>query len=137
MWAKEYLMQVAEADEKLRRRLRQREELAMIVYGISAVRYDKDKVQGGSIPGDDRRLDRLLDMDNELFVEAEDLAELKQRITKEIEQLDNSLYSAILYKRYVERKSLGKIARELSYNYAYIRRKHGAALQYFEKNAKR
>lgn len=133
MKAKEYLMQVREADEKLKRRLRQRDELAMMVYGISAVRYDKDRVQGGTIPGGDNKLDKLLDLDKELCDEVEELAELKKRITDEIEKIGNPLYADILYKRYVERKSLDRIAKELNYNYAYIRRKHRAALQFFEK----
>lgn len=133
MRAKEYLMQVREADEKLNRRLRQRDELAMMVYGISAVRYDKDRVKGGNIPGDDNRLDKLMDLDNELIAEAKELAELKKRITEEIERVDNPLYAEILFRRYVQKKSLDRIAKELNYSYAYVRHQHGAALKFFEK----
>lgn len=133
MRAKEYLMQVREADEKLNRRLRQRDELAMMVYGISAVRYDKDRVKGGNIPGDDNRLDKLMDLDNELIAEAKELAELKKRITEKIERVDNPLYAEILFRRYVQKKSLDRIAKELNYSYAYVRHQHGAALKFFEK----
>lgn len=133
MRAKEYLMQVREADEKLNRRLRQRDELTMMVYGISAVRYDKDRVKGGNIPGDDNRLDKLMDLDNELIAEAKELAELKKRITEEIERVDNPLYAEILFRRYVQKKSLDRIAKELNYSYAYVRHQHGAALKFFEK----
>lgn len=133
MKAKEYLMQIREADEKLRRRLRQREELAELVYGISAVQYNKDRVQGGRIPGADGKLDRLMDLDKELLAEAEDLAELKKRITGEIEEVGNPLYVEILYKRYIEKKSLWEISRELNYSYSYIKHMHGAALMAFKK----
>lgn len=133
MKAKEYLLQVREADEKLKRRLRQRDELAMMVYGISAVRYDKDRVKGGNIPGDDNRLDKLMDLDNELIAEAKELAELKKRITEEIERVDNPLYAEILFRRYVQKKSLDRIAKELNYSYTYVRHQHGAALKFFEK----
>lgn len=135
MTPKEYLMQIQQMEEKLRRRLQQRDELAKIVYGISAVQYNKNKVTGGNIPGDKNKIDQLIDMDAELQQMAIELAQLKKNIIAEIEQLNNTMLEEILYRRYVERQSLREISNHMRYDYGYIRHKHGEALQKFGKES--
>lgn len=53
----------------------------------------------------------------------------KDNIINEIHKLKNEIYVKVLYRHYVEYKSLELIAEELNYNYCYIRRMHRAALR--------
>lgn len=57
----------------------------------------------------------------------------KNRITSEIHNLTNKNYVKLLFKRYVEGKSLGKVAKEMGFDYDYIRSMHIKALKEFEK----
>lgn len=52
----------------------------------------------------------------------------KNVIIEDINKLDNSSLIDVLIKRYVECKSLEKIAVELNYNYDYVRQLHNKAL---------
>ena len=51
----------------------------------------------------------------------------------EIQSLDSPVYIDILYKRYVEYKTLEEIAVEMSYSYRQVLRLHGLALQDFKR----
>ncbi len=57
----------------------------------------------------------------------------KNCIIDQIRALDNPIYIKILYKRYEKEKKLIDIANELGYEYDYMRRLHGKALQAFQK----
>lgn len=59
--------------------------------------------------------------------------EKKHQIINEIQQIDNSVYMEILYKKYVLFMDLWEISQDMNYNYGYVRRMHGYALQVFEK----
>ena len=65
----------------------------------------------------------------ELFSHYED----KRSIVNQINSLDNFKYSEILYRRYVEFKSLGDIAVEMNYTYQYVVELHGKAIKEFSK----
>ena len=56
----------------------------------------------------------------------------KDKMIREVHEIDNSEYVALLYKRYMEFKRLEVIALEMDYSYDYARELHGKALQNFE-----
>ena len=57
--------------------------------------------------------------------------ERQELIINQIKGLENTNYSTLLYKRYVQFKSLVRISEEMNYTYDYIREIHGKALDNF------
>jgi hypothetical protein len=47
--------------------------------------------------------------------------------------MKNERHMVVLYKRYVEFKGFGAIAREINFSYEYVRHLHRDALRAFEK----
>lgn len=134
MTAKQYLSQVRRLRHHVKREQDHVMELRQMAESVGAIRYDKDIIQ--SSPTNDQLPNYLIQL-----TEAEERAEKRIQEYLEImliirEQIDKILpgiYSDVLYMRYIEGKNLNRIADELSYNYDYIRRVHGRALQAFEK----
>ena len=78
-------------------------------------------------------ISRIVDLENEIREDTHRLIFMKDKIINEIHKLNNPVYIEILYKRYVEYKSLEEISVELSYSYIHVKRLHGYALQAFRK----
>lgn len=57
----------------------------------------------------------------------------RHKVITEIQSIGDVTASAILYKRYAERKPLEVVAYEMHYTYAWIRTLHGRALHLFER----
>lgn len=136
MKAKEYLRQIELLDCKISQRIRESEKLHSVITG-GAIAYDKDKVQSSPRNTVEDRLCRYNDMQNEIEQMIDEMVELRHTIIGEIHDLeagDNTRrYVDILYKRYVDRISLYEIANELHYDYRWVCKLHGRALQCFER----
>lgn len=65
--------------------------------------------------------------------EIEKLTMSKNQVIHEIRQLHNADYNQILYKIYVENKTLKESAREMKRSYNYVLNVHKKALAAFEK----
>lgn len=133
MTAKEYLSQIRVLFEKIKHREEQIAELQESVSKAGAIDYSKEKVQSSI----NRNMDDIVSnyLDKCKMLEKDKLAyiELKDRLIREIESLNNPIFFTLLYKRYVEFKSLEQISVEMCYNYSYIKHAHGWALSYFAK----
>ena len=57
----------------------------------------------------------------------------KWEIIERLNSLNEVNYIEVLSKKYLEYKTLDKIAREMKYSYDYVRRIHGEALKAFER----
>ena len=105
------------------------------LYGIGSIDYSKDKVASSS--GGEAAFTHLLERGDKLSEEiAEEIGQLwtlRNEMIEKIEQLPDDRYRNILFKRYVEYKSIEQIAVEMNYNYPYIVELHGYALRAFEK----
>ena len=75
----------------------------------------------------------IVDLEEEINEDLGALLMLRNKIINEIHSMDNPVYIDILYKRYVQYKSLEEIAVEMSYSYRQIKRLHGISLQGFRK----
>jgi hypothetical protein len=133
MTAKQYLMQLKELEDKIQHREQLIEELRVKASGVKAITYDQDRVQTSPANISETVIIKYLGLINKLDNERIKYANLKDTIIREIESMDNHNFSKLLYKRYVEMKSLEQIAVEMCYNYDYIRRIHGWALSCFAK----
>lgn len=132
--AKEYLLQIEVLQAKIeqkRQRAKEYRELALTSGGFD---YSKERVQTSNLGGQiENSVIRYIALEQEINEDTDILQAKKDRITDEIHNLDNANHIKILFKRYVECKSLGQVAQELKYTYQYIREKHGQALKEFEK----
>lgn len=130
---KEYLKRLKLIDIYIRQR---REELKSLKDTVDSlpVDYSTERVQtslsGDSIPD---IVVKIISLENEIKDQIQYYAGVKHKIIDEIQNLHNDIYIRILYKRYVEYKSLEQIAVEMKYSYDHIRRTHGYALQEFKR----
>lgn len=132
--AKEYLQQLQKLDSMIEQKLQELYELKKL-QGIRAIDYTKQKVQCSRQCGADFEtiLIKIIDMENEINAEIDRFIDSKHDIINQIQLLDNTKYMQVLYKRYVEYKSLEMIAVEMNYTYQYIRKSHKYALEEFER----
>lgn len=134
MTAKEYLQQLHRADVIIEQKMQEREELRARLSSIGSFDYSKDRVQT-SPPGNaayESSILRIVELENDINRRVDAYLYLKHKIIGEIHELENPDHIMILYKRYVEDKSLGCICTETYRSYNYIRHLHGCALKEFE-----
>nr|DAL88895.1 MAG TPA: Protein of unknown function (DUF1492) [Caudoviricetes sp.] len=134
MKAKEYLLQIETLQTKIeqkRQRAKEYRELALTSGGFD---YSKERVQtsnhGGQI---ENPVIRYISLEQEISEDVLNLQQIKDKITREIHNINNADFIKMLYKRYVECESLWSIAKDMGYSYDRIRHIHGEALKEFEK----
>lgn len=129
---KEYLRQLKTAEIKIEQKEEELERLKSSLESISTG-TDSERVQ--TTPKDrlSEEITRIVDLEEEINEDLGALLMLRNKIINEIQSMDNPVYINILYKRYVQYKSLEEIAVEMSYSYTRLRHLHGRALQGFKK----
>jgi len=133
MTAKQYLGQIRSLDIKIRQRKREIEDLKLSATCTGSISAQGEKVQT-SASGDKllNAVARYVDLEAETQSMIKDMQKRRHKIIAEIQELEDSRYIEILYKRYVEFKSFEYIAYEMHYNYTWICELHGKALKAFE-----
>lgn len=134
MKAKEYLQQLQRLDTVINQKIKEVQDLRLQAQGTGGLDYSKERVQ--SSPSGDapfvKPICRIIDLEAEINAEIDRFADEKHKIINQIQGLKNSDYISLLFKRYVEFKSLEKICVEMNFSYDYIKHLHGYALQDFE-----
>ena len=127
---KEYLRQLRTAEIKIEQKEEELERLKSSLESISTG-TDSERVQ--TTPRDrlSEEVPIIADLEEEINADLGALLMLRNKIINEIQSMDNPVYINILYKRYVQYKSLEEIAVEMNYVYVHTRRLHGLALQAF------
>jgi len=134
MTPKEYLLQIQKLDTKIKQRQQQLDELTATMYGLSGgslgERVSTSAKNEAAFVNLVEKKDAL-----EFFITALtiEFMDKKNRIIGEIQAMENTQYMNLLYKRYVERKTLEVIAVEMNYSYRHANRVHGLALIEFGK----
>lgn len=132
MQAKQYLKELRRLDTCINQQLQ--EKAALYTSTIGAARTDKDRVQtSGSGDMMPELIQRLLDLEAEIDKEIDNFADQKRKMIRQIQDLRNETYVSLLYKRYVEFKTLEEISVEMNYTYQYTRRMHCYALAEFQR----
>lgn len=131
--AKKYLLQVQVADTAINQRVKELEDLKRSMYSVGAIGYEADKVQTSGNNDPYRIVDKYIDTEKRINECIDEFVTLKNKIISEIQGMNNKLYMELLYKRYIEYKSLWDIAKDMHYDYGYIRKCHGWALLAFER----
>ena len=132
MTTKDYLSQIGRLNRMINNKLIEIQQLRVMAANVSAV-SNEEKVQ--STPNFDKMgatFAKIEEMEEKLDSLIDDFIDKKNHIIAQIDGIDNELSYVILFSRYIERKSLEKIATELNYSYKSINRYHGAALKEFE-----
>lgn len=135
MKAKEYLKHLKRLDTIINQKLQELSDLRLKMASPPGIDYSKDRVQtspSGEAPFV-RIMDRVMELEAEINDEVDRFVDEKHKIINQIQGLKDSRCIEILFKRYVEYKSLETIAVELNYTYQYTRELHGHALQEFQR----
>ena len=134
MKAKEYLQQLKRLDILIKQKNKEVDNLRLKSKSTSSIDYSKEKVQ--TSPSGEasfvKLIGRIVDLETEISQEINIFVEEKHKIINQIQKLNNADYIRLLYKRYVEYKSLERICVEMDFSYDYIKHLHGCALKDFE-----
>ena len=134
MKAKEYLQQLQRLDTVINQKIKEVQALRVQARSTGGLDYSKERVQ--SSPSGDapfvKPICRIIDLEAEINAEIDRFVDEKHKIINQIQGLKNSDYIRLLFKRYVEFKSLERICVEMNFSYDYIKHLHGYALKDFE-----
>ena len=132
MTPKQYLNQIQILDAKIRNRLEQLNEIKALASGVRSPVMKADRVQ---VSPSDRMLalvSKWIDKERDIDRLVDEYVDTKDRIVAEINGLDDARYIHILFKRYVELKTLTVISYEMGYEYTWTCALHGEALAAFD-----
>lgn len=128
MKVKDFLKKIVTIDDMIDIKVNEVAKLRALI-DVGAVRYDKDKVMGGS--QDDKMLDtviKIVELEDEINADIDKMIEWKRFANEMIESLDDDREKVILYKRYFEKKSFEQISVDTNYSWRQVHRLHGRAL---------
>lgn len=133
MTAKEYLSQIRKAEIIIRIRAQELQKLKEDTAYISAIRYDKVRVQtsqdGGS--GFSKAVEESVSLQLEIEKRIQRLTKKRHDIITQIEGLENPNYIELLKLKYIDDERFEAIACSMGYSYGRIVHMHGEALQAF------
>lgn len=132
MTAKTYLSQLEVIDTMINQDLDRLDEIKTIACSSGGIDY-KDRVQA-STAGDtiSNLVIRYMTLTEVITAEIDDFIDTKTRIIQEIRGLRHRNHIDILYKIYVQYKSVKTAAYEMGVSYQYARRLHQDAIRLFE-----
>lgn len=76
------------------------------------------------------KLERLAELNRQIDERIDRLIEIKQEILTAINSVDDATYRTLLIQRYVNLKKWERIAIEMNYDYYWVLKLHGRALQH-------
>ena len=130
--AKQYLDQLRVIDTKINRKMEELADLMTAATSTGAIDYSKDRVQTSPQNAQENRICKYVDLDAEINREIDEFVDIKHRVTKEIQELNVDYYIKILFKVYVQYKTVKDAANEIGLSYQYVRDLHKKALKAFE-----
>jgi hypothetical protein len=130
--AKEYLKQVELLDVKIRQKKIELAGLKEDATCTGAFDYSAEKVQtSAKADSMSNKVAKYVDLEKEIHEDIERFTELKHKVIGQIHMLDDITYMEILFKKYIEYKTLKDIAVEMKYSYGRTKHIHGFALEAF------
>lgn len=129
MTTRQYLSQIEKYDNLIHNKIIEEEQLNILSMSVKSVPIG-EKVQTSSKQdpmGD--MVAKIIDLREEISKMATDFLEQKQEIIRTIETVEDPILYDVLFKRYVEYKTLLNIADELGYSEVTIKRLHLKAVK--------
>lgn len=130
--AKQYLEQLKVIDTKINQKMEELSDLMTAATSTGAIDYSKDRVQTSPQNAQENRICKYVDLDAEINREIDEFVDIKHMVTKEIQELNVDYYIKILFKVYVQYKTVKDAANEIGLSYQYVRDLHKKALKAFE-----
>ncbi len=130
--ARAYLQQLQDIDVSINQDLSRLEAMRVNATGQGAIRYDRDKVQ---VSPQDRLCNDVCDIvtfNERLNGRIDRFIDIKEHIIDQIRGLHDATFNQVLFKVYVEYKSLKQASIEMGRCYTFVRDKHKEALTAFE-----
>lgn len=131
--AREYLGQLQELDTNINQDLERLDDMKTNACSTGAIDYSAERVQT-SPSGDSlcKAVTNYVAFNDEINAEIDRFSDAKEQIIKQIRGLHNARYSQVLFKVYVQFKSLKVASGEMGMSYQYVRNLHKKALTRFE-----
>ncbi len=129
MTTKEYLSQISRLDRMIKNKLTELSQLKEMSYGLSAI-PNEEKVQ--TTPNHDKigtAVAKIADMEIEIDVLVDRYVDLKKEVYIKMNLLKSEKHKEILYKKYIECKSIYTIAKELGMTDRGCKKAHKRALE--------
>lgn len=133
METKEYLQQIGRYDRLINNKLVELAQYRSMACSVSAVKNDERVQSSPSYDTMDKIVSKIEQMENEIDMLVDRYIDSKRIIISQIDSMSDEMTYQILFSRYVEQKTFEKMAIEMNYCYKQIIRRHGKALQVFEK----
>nr|DAG54924.1 MAG TPA: Protein of unknown function (DUF1492) [Caudoviricetes sp.] len=129
MTTRQYLNQIEKYDNLIHNKIIEEEQLNILSMSVkSAPIGEKVQTSSKQDPMGDM-VAKIIDLREEISKMATDFLEQKQEIIRTIEKVEDPILYDVLFKRYVEYKTLLSIADELGYSEVTIKRLHLKAIK--------
>lgn len=132
MTAREYLKQIEHLENEADHLRFELETAESTLNCISAIRYDKIRVQNGTPQHEanfEKQVDRVTQLREAMIQKLAEINIKRHEIITVLNSLADVKYSKLLFMIYVEHKSMAECARALSYTYDYTIQLHNKALR--------
>lgn len=135
--AKQYLEQLEVLDTNISQNLERLAEMKTDARSTGSIDYSKERVQTSTSPDKVcNDVSRYVDFDAQINAEIDRFVNAKNQIISEIRGLHVNNYIQVLFKVYVQFKSIKVAASEMKMSYPYVREVHRKALEMFEQTYK-
>lgn len=130
--ARKYLTQLEELEINISQDLEMLEEMKASACGLRGADYDREKVQTSHTADSlGNAVTQYVSLDGKIHEEIERFTSAKNRIISEIRGLHDRKYTQLLFKVYVQFKSIRQAADEMKMSYRYTIQVHNQALKSF------
>lgn len=131
--ARQYLTQLQELDTNINQDLERLDDMKTNACSTGAIDYSAERVQT-SPSGDSlcKAVTNYVAFNEQINREIDSFSDAKEQIIKQIRGLHDARYSQVLFKVYVQFKTLKVASGEMGMSYQYVRNLHSAALTRFE-----
>lgn len=131
--AEKYLQQLETLDTNINQNLERLADMQINMCNVGGIDYSAERVQT-SPSGDDlcKGVSAYVDFNNKINEEIDNFIDAKNKIIQEIRDLHDADYIQVLFKKYVQFKTLTIAAREMKRSYNYVLNVHKKALAAFE-----
>lgn len=135
--ARQYLEQLQMIDIQINQDIERLSEMKQTALSTGAIDYSRERVQTSPV-GDKIGTDvtRYMTFNDEINAEIDRFVDAKEQIIKEIRELRDFYYVQVLFKVYVQFKSLKITAQEMKRSYNFVLDMHKKALAAFEETHK-
>ena len=132
---KEELRELRTISKIIDSKIRQMEQLKKYYTTVRAFDYSKEKITGGVKNDFTDTVNKIVDLENEITRDIDELIDRKNKMNDFIKSTLSGNEYSIIQMRYFEELKWEEIAIRLNYDYSWVLRLHGKALQELNKEA--